>query len=120
MKTILFILSICLYGDIFAQTKKDTLILTKFSVSKTGNTIVKYSYFESPGVKYKIESKNVNGSWTILNEYSQYPMVAKYNSKIVNKTDTFTLHFDKGVKQIRIVFIEPKSSSAATRTVSIQ
>jgi len=108
-----------MYVDFYSQTKKDPLTLTKFSVSKTGKTMVKYSYYESPGVKYKIESKNTNGSWTMLNESSQYPMVANENGKIVNKTDTFTLNLDKGVKQIRIIFIEPKSSSLVTETATI-
>jgi hypothetical protein len=119
MKPILVILSIFMYVDFYSQTKKDPLTLTKFSVSKTGKTMVKYSYYESPGVKYKIESKNTNGSWTMLNESSQYPMVANENGKIVNKTDTFTLNLDKGVKQIRIIFIEPKSSSLVTETATI-
>ena len=58
MKPILFILSIFLCIDFYSQTKKDPVTLTKFSISNIGKTIVKYSYFESQGVKYKVESKS--------------------------------------------------------------
>ena len=106
-------------ADLSGQTKKDPVTLTTFSVNKTGKAIVKYSYFESPGVKYKVETQKPNVSWTVLNEFSQYPMVAKDNSKIINKTDTFTVHLDKSMKQIRILFLEPKSNSLVTKTIAI-
>lgn len=120
MKAIFIIIILAISVDFYAQTKKDPVSLIKFNVDKkTGKSEVKYSYIEATGVKYKIETKSSDSNWTTVIENSSYPFVALDNNKIVNKTDTFTVRFDKGTKQIRLLFVEPQSSKAVTQIVNI-
>lgn len=60
MRTLILILHILLSTTLCAQTKKDTLALTTFTVDKNGKTIVKYNYLDGATVQYKIEGKNIS------------------------------------------------------------
>lgn len=116
MKKIILIIQIILCSTLDAQTKKDTLTLTTFTVDKNGKAIVKYKYLDGATVQYKIEGKNSLNKWVILSESGVASVVDHYSGFSFTQKDSFNLSLDK-IKEIRIQFIKPKSAKTYNKTV---
>ena len=116
MKNILLIIIIFFSANLIAQTKKDTLTLTKFNVDKNGKATLTYSFLDGATVEYKIEGKNNLNKWVVLTESGVASVVAHYSGYTFTQKDSFDLKLDQ-IKEIRLRFIEPKTAKKYNKTI---
>ena len=116
MKKLILLIQITFCATLYAQTKKDTLTLTTFTVDKNGKAIVKYNYLDGATVQYKIEGKDNLNKWIVLSESGVASVVKHYSGYSFTQKDSFNLNLDK-IKEIRIQFIKPQTAKVNNKTV---